>query len=82
MDLGLTAVCRGSAKDSVQTTLTIFGALHSHGLTHDGASTSKHLKVGYCSSTRRGMTGCSRERAKGGGGRFVEKRAHRTRLTK
>lgn len=57
-------------------------ALDGKGLSHDGAALPEHLEVRHASSTGGDIvaSGRGRKRAKRGGGRLVEERAHGPRL--
>ena len=82
MHLRLPTICSGSTKNSIETAGSAFGALDRHSLAHDGATTGKDLKIGHGPSAWRSLTSGGGERAKSGGGGFVEEGTHGTRLTK
>lgn len=58
------------------------GALHSKGLSHNGAALAEYLEVRHASSAGRNIVAGSRgrERAKRGGGRLMKEWAHSPRL--
>lgn len=71
-----------TAKSAGEGAVARTGALHSEGLSHDGAAPGEHLEVGHAASARGDMVArrCRGKRAQSRGRRLVEERAHGPRL--
>lgn len=90
MDSGpgnLAMVSPASTKSSCENGISIACALDGKSLAHDWAAASNNLKVAHGAATRGRLNllntvagSASGQRAKSGGGCFVQKRAHRARL--
>ena len=83
VDPGLSGFARESpngtkSSSATQTHSARLCGLDSESLSHDGAATSNGLQIGHTAAT----TGGGREGSKSGGGRLLQERAHRLRLTK
>jgi len=82
MDLRFSSIGPNSTKDSIEGAMAGLCTLDSHSLPHDWTASAEDLKIGHGPSTRRDMASGGGESAKGGGGCFVEERAHVTGLAK
>lgn len=77
----LSTVGSGPSEDATEARDATLCALHGHCFAHDRATASKNLQVGHGASAGRNVASGCGQRAKGGGRRFAQERAHGPGLT-